>query len=134
MKQFGILQQDRFQPFEVVQRVDIALPEQRVKGVEHQRGLAELFQRDIHQHRAGAVVDHIDGYAARLREHIAAHAVEAEHLHAPAHLRAQAVKKGFFGLKGALVGNEQQHLFLAALYQLLYAVMDRGSLARAASS
>ena len=185
-KKILILQKNIFQPLQMVERIHIALRQQRVKGIEHQGGLAqlglerlvvdmrggvaqpvvgnavfaalrkgaeqhirhravaprreqgqlfaELIERNAHQNRTRAVVDHVGRDAARLREHVAAHAVKAKDLHALAEACAEPLQKGFFGFKGALVGHKQEHLFLAALHQLPDSVMYGGGFTRAASA
>ncbi len=144
-KEILILQKNIFQPLQMVERIHIALRQQRVKGIAPQGGLAQLgLERCVVDMRGGvaqpvvnrtrAVVDHVGRDAARLREHVAAHAVKAKDLHALAEACAEPLQKGFFGFKGALIGHKQEHLFLAALHQLPDSVMYGGGFTRAASA
>ena len=67
-----------------------------------------------------------------LLKNVAAHSVKPEHLHTLALFCSQNFKKGFFRLKGALVGNQHEHLLLAVLHQFLYSVVYIGGFSRAA--
>ena len=100
-------------------------------GFEQRQLFAKLFKRYAHKHGARAAVYYVLGSRVRALKNVAAHSVKAEHFNMLAFCSAEYFKKRLFSLKGALVGNEHQHV-LAAEYKLAHAVIYVGGLAGAA--